>query len=194
MLYFSRWKTAVVLGITAFFCLAALPNVLPARALERLPAWAQRQVPLGIDLAGGSHVVLAVDQSYVMREQVDRARREVRQILREARIAHAGIIAHDDGLEIRVQDKTATRRAAERLRDALPVFLVSPGDEIIRLKLDQTAMRDVVSAGRRASMNAIEWRLQSVGVEGTMRAVGTDRIVLDVSDPDALDRLSRFDF
>ena len=57
---FSRWQTIGILGVTAFICLAAAPNFLPARAFERLPAWAQRKVALGSDAAGGTHVVLAV--------------------------------------------------------------------------------------------------------------------------------------
>src|SRR5882724_4469716 len=61
MLYFSRWKTAAILGTTLIVCLAALTNVLPAATFDSLPGWAQRKIELGMDLRGGTHVQLAVD-------------------------------------------------------------------------------------------------------------------------------------
>jgi preprotein translocase subunit SecD len=62
MLYFSRWKTAAILGTALIVCLPALTNVLPAATFDSLPGWAQRKIELGMDLGGG--VVLDVFEPF----------------------------------------------------------------------------------------------------------------------------------
>ena len=59
---FSR---AIVYGLIILFgLLCALPNVLPDAVSEKLPAWySQNRLTLGLDLRGGSHLLLAVDTS-----------------------------------------------------------------------------------------------------------------------------------
>src|SRR5262245_42416113 len=100
MLMYSRWQTAAILGVAAFFCLAAVPNVLPARALAALPSWAQRTVPLGYDLQGGTYVQLQVDADDVRRQKVEALRDDVRKILRDTRIGYTGLAARSDGVDV----------------------------------------------------------------------------------------------
>ncbi|MEN0038731.1 MAG: protein translocase subunit SecD [Cellvibrio sp.] len=65
---FSR---ALVYGLIILFgLLCALPNVLPDSALEKLPAWyTQNEITLGLDLRGGSHLLLEVDTSDLVRNK-----------------------------------------------------------------------------------------------------------------------------
>jgi len=122
MLYFSRWQTAAVLGITALVCLAALPNVLPARALASLPQWAQRKIELGYDLAGGGHFQLAVDVDFAQRELLEQLRSDVRGLMREARAGYQGLQVRNGGVEFFVRDADAM----PRVRAALDRFLPPP--------------------------------------------------------------------
>jgi SecD/SecF fusion protein len=59
--FYSRaviYSLIILLGL-----LSALPNVLPEQALQKLPSWyADNQITLGLDLRGGSHLLLAVNQ------------------------------------------------------------------------------------------------------------------------------------
>lgn len=54
---------AIVYGLLILLgLLSALPNVLPSSSLERLPNWySQNQLALGLDLSGGSHLLLNID-------------------------------------------------------------------------------------------------------------------------------------
>jgi SecD/SecF fusion protein len=65
---FSR---AIVYGLIILFgLLSALPNVLPNSVLEKLPDWyTQNQLTLGLDLRGGSHLLLEVDTSELVRNK-----------------------------------------------------------------------------------------------------------------------------
>src|SRR4051794_19265915 len=116
MLYFSRWKTAAILGTTLIVCLAALTNVLPAATFDSLPGWAQRKIELGIDLRGGEHFQYEVDVKDVRKQMVTQLRDDARSALRQGRIGHAGVVARDDGVEVRVREEADFSRALARLR------------------------------------------------------------------------------
>ena len=61
MLNFTRWKAAAIVLTASFICLFAVPNFLPDKDGTSWPKWAQRHVVLGLDLQGGSHILLEVD-------------------------------------------------------------------------------------------------------------------------------------
>ena len=61
MLHFSRWKALGTIFVTLFLCLLAVPNLLSPQTLQSLPNFMQRKIVLGLDLQGGSHILLEVD-------------------------------------------------------------------------------------------------------------------------------------
>jgi preprotein translocase subunit SecD len=111
MLKHSRWQQAAILGVTAFFCLAAVPNVLPASARAALPAWAQRTVPLGFDLTGGMRMQFEVDARDVRKLKVEDLRDDVRKVLRDARIGYTGLVGRGDYVEVRIRETLDLPRA-----------------------------------------------------------------------------------
>ena len=58
----SRWKLCTYALIVLLGCAIAAPNLLTAGQLAALPDWLPRkQVTLGLDLRGGSHLVVEID-------------------------------------------------------------------------------------------------------------------------------------
>jgi len=112
---FSRWQTVAILGVTVFLCVAAVPNVLPASILDRLPSWAQRQIALGYDLRGGGHYQLAIDAAYVRREQLGQLLDQARQLMRERRVAYTGLTIRNGGVEFSVRNTDDMPRALSAL-------------------------------------------------------------------------------
>lgn len=153
MLYFSRWKTAAILGTALIVCLPALTNVLPAATFDSLPGWAQRKIDLGMDLRGGAHYQLIVDEKDVRRMMVERLRDDVRNALRSGRIGYTGLVLRDDGIELRVRDESDLSQALTRLRDiiSLPVAAVGPSTSPVTLRPGETG----VTVDRNASAPAL---------------------------------------
>ncbi|WP_182419421.1 protein translocase subunit SecD [Bartonella sp. HY038] len=59
MLFFSVWKRVLIWAVILFGVIVALPNILPHSILNKLPeAYASLHLPLGIDLRGGSRIVM----------------------------------------------------------------------------------------------------------------------------------------
>src|SRR5437764_1715849 len=102
MLYISKWKAAAIL-LTAFICcLFAVPNFFPESTVAHWPRWAQRHIVLGLDLQGGSHLLLEVDANAVRKEKVQALLDDVRRVLRENRIGYTGLVAKADAVEVRI--------------------------------------------------------------------------------------------
>ena len=70
MLFFTRWKAAAILLTALVVCLFAVPNFFPESVVKTWPGWAQRHIVLGLDLQGGSHLLLEVDTNAVRKEQL----------------------------------------------------------------------------------------------------------------------------
>ena len=130
MLYISRWKAAAIL-LTAFICcLFAVPNFFPEKTVQRWPAWAQRHIVLGLDLQGGSHILLQVDTNDVRRQKLQALQDDVRKLLREARVGltRAPVI-RGNSVEVVVRDSDV-QQALTKLRDLSQPLHAYPLDRV----------------------------------------------------------------
>ena len=113
MLFFTRWKAAAILLLALVVCLFALPNFFSENVIRHWPSWAQRHIVLGLDLQGGSHLLLEVESQLVRGQP----RRE-----RDAAAAREECISH--GIRITNLRLNILGRDAERFRqlhgDACP--------------------------------------------------------------------------
>src|SRR6188508_2120138 len=117
MLYFTRWKATAII-LTAFVvCLFAVPNFLPEKMVQSWPRWAQRHIVLGLDLQGGSHILLQVDSAAVRKEQSQTLLDDVRRVLREARVGYTGLAVRGNGVEVRLREGTDIQSAVSKLRE-----------------------------------------------------------------------------
>src|SRR6266568_7682278 len=116
MLYFTRWKALAITLTALVVCLCAVPNFFPEAQVKTWPAWAQRRLVLGLDLQGGSYLLLEVDSNYVKKEKLDQVRDDVRRTLRDAKIGYTGLVTRGDTVEVRVKD-TDLQTAFAKLRD-----------------------------------------------------------------------------
>jgi preprotein translocase subunit SecD len=195
MLYFSRWKAITVLVTALIVCLCAVPNFIPEKTFERLPKWAQRHVVLGLDLQGGSHILLEVDAEAVRKEKLEQLRGDVRKVLRENRIGYTGGIAiRGNSLEIRLSEGADLQLALSKLRDlshpiggllsgggAQSIEVTDAGGGLIRLTLTQAAIDDRLRQAIEQSITIIEKRVNELGtVEPTIQRQGDRRILVQV--------------
>src|SRR5947208_16854522 len=116
MLYFTRWKALAIILTALVVCLCAVPNFFPEATVKGWPAWAQRRLVLGLDLQGGSYLLLEADSNYVKKEKLEQIRDDVRKTLREARIGYAGLATRPDSVEVRAKDADV-QNALTKLRE-----------------------------------------------------------------------------
>src|SRR6478672_7945094 len=99
MLYFTRWKALAIILTALVVCLCAVPNFFSEATVKSWPAWAQRRLVLGLDLQGGSHILLEVDANAVKKDKLEQVRDDVRRTLRDTKIGYTGLATKPDNVE-----------------------------------------------------------------------------------------------
>src|ERR1700685_3487055 len=127
MLYFTRWKALAIILTALVVCLCAVPNFFPEARVKTWPLWAQRRMVLGLDLQGGSYLLLEVDSNYVKKEKLDQVRDDVRRTLREAKIGYQGLASRPDSVEVKISKDNEVETALAKLRELAPPLGGLPG-------------------------------------------------------------------
>src|SRR3990172_6250661 len=99
MLHFTKWKAGAILAVVFFGFVMALPNVLPLGVRDVMPGFVpSTPVTLGLDLQGGSHVLLEVDRKDLTDQLAKQLIGDIRQTLREKQVRrYSGLGRTDDG-------------------------------------------------------------------------------------------------
>src|SRR5471032_2483751 len=205
MLYFTRWKALGIILIALVVCLCAVPNFFPEATVKTWPKWAQRHLVLGLDLQGGSHILLEVDSNSVRKDKLDQVRDDVRRTLRDAKIGYTGLATRPDNVEVRVKDAdlqnalTKLRELSQPLGGLLgssgqrSLEVSDAGGGLIRLTVPPAAITDRVRQSVEQSIQIVERRVNELGtVEPLIQRQGTDRILVQVpglQDPTRLKQL-----
>jgi preprotein translocase subunit SecD len=194
MLYFTRWKAAAIVLTALVVCLFAVPNFLPEKMVASWPKWAQRHVVLGLDLQGGSHILLEVDTMAVRKEMLETLRDDVRRVLRDARIGYIGLAVRGNSVEVRIREGANSSQAPTKLGElSLPLGGILGGtgqrsldittepDSLFRLTFTEPAIVERVRQSVEQSIQIIERRVNELGtVEPLIQREGTDRILVQV--------------
>jgi preprotein translocase subunit SecD len=208
MLYFAPWKIALILAV----CLAGLvftaPNFLSHEQARSLPSWLpHQQINLGLDLRGGSHLLLEVDVRKVIAERLENLVDSARSELRSARIGYTGLGIAGDAVTLKLRDAAQTAQAVEALRKlAVPVggilglggggadiSVTSQPDGTITLRLSEQATLERARNAVQQSIEIVRRRIDETGVsEPTIQRQGADRILVQlpgIDDPGRVKRL-----
>src|SRR5262249_28756394 len=156
-------------------CLFAVPNFLPAKMVESWPKWAQRHVVLGLDLQGGSHILLAVDTAAVRKEKLESLRDDVRRVLRDIRVGYTGLVVRGNSVEVRIREATQGDESLPKLRE-LPQPLggfigttgarsldVTNAGPLTRLTVTDPAITERVRQAVEQSIQIVERRINELG-------------------------------
>ncbi len=194
MIYFAKWKIAFVLAVCGLGFIFSTPNFLNKEIAEGLPSWLPyKQVSLGLDLQGGSHLLLEVDFDSVIKEQLESLIDTMRVELRKGKVRYTG-------LGVEGQTAKVTIRKIEQLEAArLALDGLEPGTEAevinntIRISFTDQALIERRTAALTQSLEIIRRRIDETGVrEPTIQRQGEERILLQVpgvEDPERLKKL-----
>src|SRR5450631_409140 len=193
MLYFTRWRALGIILTALVVCLCAVPNFFPEAQVKTWPAWSQRRLVLGLDLQGGSYLLLEVDSNYVRKEKLEQVRDDVRRTLRDAKLSYTGLAARTDNVEVRVKEPdlptalSKLRELAQPLGGLLgssgqrSLEVIDAGGGLIRLAVPQAAITERIRQTIEQSIQIVERRINQLGtVEPLIQRQGTDRILVQV--------------
>ena len=174
--------------------------------VQSWPKWAQRHVVLGLDLQGGSHILLEVDTKAVRKEMLETLRDDMRRVLRDARIGYTGLVVRGNSAEVRIREGASADQAQTKLATLSQplggllggtggrnIDVTAEAGGLIRLTLSDPAIIERVRQSVEQSIQIIERRVNELGtVEPLIQREGTDRILVQVpglQDPTRLKQL-----
>ena len=195
LVHFARWKTVLVLAVCAVGLALAAPNLLSAPDAESLPSWLpKKQINLGLDLQGGSHLLLEVETGAVIRERLESLVDSMRLELRREKIRYVGLGVTDDAAVVTIKDVDRADEARDLLRALDPDTVAELGDGgRLTLTLTERAIRERISAAVDQSIEIIRRRIDETGVrEPTIQRQGADRVLVQlpgIDDPERVKRL-----
>jgi SecD/SecF fusion protein len=196
MLYFSRWKTIAIWAAVLLGVIYAMPNLLPASTLANLPGWApSKPMTLGLDLQGGSHILLAIERDDLVNERLTAARDEIRTGLRDAKIGYTGLSGTGRSVQVRIReanDVDGAKTALEALVQPLSTGVFGSGtisefslDEpepgLLRYTMTEEGLDYRVSSAVTQSIEVVGRRVNELGTtEPVIQRQGSDRILVQV--------------
>jgi protein-export membrane protein SecD len=195
MVHFAKWKTWLTLAILAAGIIFSLPNLLTQQQADALPGWLpHKRVSLGLDLQGGSHLLFQVDVDAVVREHLESAKDNLRDVLRKNGINYTGLAIVKDVVTAQLNDPTARDKVLALLRD-VPSDVTMQIDEAGKLQgaFSDAKLRDLHRQVLEQSIEIVRRRVDLQGVkEPTIIRQGEDRIIVQlpgVGDPSQLEAL-----
>src|SRR3982750_2515095 len=116
MLYFANWKVLLICGVCLLGVLLSIPNLFTPADLARLPNFIpHRQLALGLDLRGGSYLLLEVDVAAAQRDRLNTIIDSVRNTLRDAHIGYTGLNVEGDAITFTVREPDRIEEAKKAL-------------------------------------------------------------------------------
>jgi preprotein translocase subunit SecD len=202
MLTLSRWKIIVVTLAVIFGLVFTLPNLLPQRALDALPGWVPKQkLNLGLDLQGGSYLLMEVDTAALRRERLTNLVEDVRTSLRGEQIAFGELREAGGVISVRIADAAKVNDAASLLRRSVgsplvgavggrDISVATRDNQVLEISFVAEAAKADAAMAVEQSIETIRRRIDSLGTkEPTITRQGLDRIVIQAageSDPEKL--------
>jgi preprotein translocase subunit SecD len=193
MLFFTRWKAAGILLTALMICLFAVPNFFSEQTVASWPSWAQRHIVLGLDLQGGSSLLLEVDTGAVRKERLQGVADDVLRVLREARIPFTGRAIHGNSVDVHITREGDIETALGKLRELsqpLAGILGSSGQRsleitanggLVTLTPSDAAITERIRQAVDQSIEIIQRRVNELGlVEPTIQREGIARILVQV--------------
>jgi len=201
MLNFSRGAAIAIILPLLIGILCAVPSFLPDSAVSQLPGFMRTRVNLGLDLSGGSHLLLEASTQDVAKQRLTNMEEQVRTEMRRQtpRIAIGDISSRDGKLSFMVRDAAQVDAAVERIRPLTQgAGLTGQRDFNVEVVNSSTIVITPTKAGidnavkgaMEVATEVIRKRIDEMGTrEPTIQQQGGNRIVVQVpglQDPKAL--------
>jgi preprotein translocase subunit SecD len=204
MLRLPSWRTLVVAAACLFGIVTVVPNFLSQATLDSLPGWVpKRSMTLGLDLQGGSYLLLEVELDAVYRERLETMVGDVRAGLRAARIGYRGLGVQGDTVTLTLTDPAQRDQAMAEIEKLNPLsvgiggrardFAVEEQDARIVLRLTDGERNQLRQSALSQSLEVVRRRIDELGTrEASIQRQGDDRILVQVpgeKNPENIKRL-----
>ncbi len=174
----STKRIAIIIAICLAGVLLAIPNFLPKGM--NLPSW-WKPISLGLDLQGGSNLLLEVKMDDVLKERMATIEDSVRQVLREQRVRYQNLTATDDSVKVRIDNPNVRSKVIAPFRNIEDGLEVKTEGDTLEIKYSDVAYNQLKAKVVAQSIEIVRRRIDELGTkEPTIQSQGESRIVVQL--------------
>ncbi len=175
----SRSRIMIILAICLLGIFFAIPNMLSDTS--KLPKWWQ-PVNLGLDLQGGSNLLLEVKMDDVLKERMSTIEDSVRQVLREDKIRYQNLKAGEDSVKVKIENANSRAKAVSKFNKVDDGLVISEEDDgTVVISYSDTALNQLKAKVVDQSIEIVRRRIDELGTkEPVIQRQGSDRIVVQL--------------
>lgn len=191
MLRFSPWKIALVYVVSLAGIVFTFPNFFPEDTVKAFPSWVPaRQINLGLDLQGGSHLLLEVGVDAVVRDRLEAALDALRTELRKARLGYTDLDV-DGGAVVLTMREAGDYEAIRSAIDAIDSDLeISREGTRVRAGYSEAKLREIRIGAVAQSIEIIRRRVDETGTrEPVIQRQGEERVLVQLPGIDDPERM-----
>lgn len=190
---FPKWKVVLILIFCLIISIFAFPNFLSDKSLKKLPDWFPKQtMNLGLDLKGGSHLLLEVGFPVYFKDQVEMLREGMKSELKKAKIGYTNLRVRNDQVSLKLRDPEQTGRFEKIFSKNKDLYLTKNDDEFL-ITFSEERKLELKKKLIEQSREIIRRRVDESGTkEPIIQSHGEDKILLQVpglNDPEHLKKL-----
>mgnify|MGYP001319922286 CR=1 FL=1 len=198
MIYFSNSKKIFLLTICVIGFFLALPNF----SNVSIPLIPKQKINLGLDLRGGSYLLLEVDTNSIKSDRSQSLLEDIRSTFRQNRIKYSGLKTNKNGVQVTIRDELKINEA-KKLVQELNIsssnlfsntnneeFSINVNNNFFLLNLNESSLKEKYRSAVSQSIEIIRRRIDGLGVtEPSIQRQGNNRILLEVPGMDDPQRL-----
>lgn len=177
----SLQRILIIVAICLAGIFFAIPNVVQDKT--KLPKWWQ-PINLGLDLQGGSSLLLQVKMDDVMKDKMSTLEDSVRQSLRKQRVRYQNLNSNKDAVMVKIADYKARDKAKEEFRkldEGLVVTEDENGEGLVSITYDEPAIAQLKARIIDQSVSIVRRRIDELGTkEPIVQGQGSDRVLVQL--------------
>lgn len=182
MMESSKIKIIAIYALVFLGILFALPNIMPQKALENLPFFLPKQkINLGLDLRGGSQLLLEVEEETYLKEQKISLMNEIKKMLRQEKIVITALKITGDAITLGLKNPQESSDVKSMIRKLSSFLNFSDKGGFIIINFSEEFVKDAKNKVLQQSIEIIRRRVDETGTkEPVIQKQGENSILLQV--------------
>ncbi|WP_192884227.1 protein translocase subunit SecD [Xanthomonas campestris] len=141
-----------------------------------------RPMVLGLDLVGGVHFAMQVDQKAALEKRLEGFAEDIRTTLRDGRIAYRSVERRgDNSIQVSLGEGASADASRTALAKSQPTLTYDVSGQTISVKVPEAELKQIASGAIEQNLTTLRNRVNALGVsEPTIQRQGEDRIVVEL--------------
>ncbi len=193
MLNFPKWKIFLVFAVCIAGFVIALPNFIGDAGGRLASALNLNRINLGLDLRGGSYLLLEIDFDSYLKDQLQNLGEEVKSALHGKRIGYQNLSVRENKIFFSLREPNDADAVMAAIRDISRELNIDKVSDGFSISFSEDSLKDLKKKVVEQSLEIVRRRVDETGTkEPILQAQGDLRILLQVpglDNPESLKNL-----